>query len=699
MSKINEDYKQLIYLLSSYLSDEEIEKVEKSFNFAESAHHGQMRVSGEPYILHPLEVAKILGDLRMDADTIVSAILHDVLEDTPIPKHDIENLFGHKVAELVDGVSKLQKIKFTSKEEAQAENFRKMLIATAKDVRVIIVKLADRLHNMRTLDSLARPKQKRIAKETLEIYAPIANRLGMHKLCIELEDLCFRHIYPIRYKVLATSLEKNKARKQNLIEDIKKAILSKLKLSGINVVNILGREKHLYSLYCKMKRKDLSVSDVMDIYALRVVTFKKDDCYKTLGVVHSMFRPVPGRFKDYIALPKLNGYQSLHTTVIGADGIPIEVQIRTDEMDRNAETGIASHWLYKTTSNHNQNIWLQNIAELEGKPISSQEFLQSMKKDLTPKQIYVFTQKGEILPLPYGSTPIDFAYALHTDLGNRCIAAKVDRKFVPLSSKLFTGNSVEIIVNPNAYPNPVWLTFVVTGKAKASIKHWLKNQQHEDAVELGERIFKNFLKTYKQNYSEEAITQIAVEMGYSGIKELFKNIGLGVVKSNMVAQKFVQLNIGNNTVNNLTNDSLFTIQGNEGSLIEYCKHCYPVPGDRVIGEINTTKGVIAHRVKCLYLSKKDGMPESIVPLCWSKDVKGHFIAKVCATVINKMGVLAKITNIFSGLESDIDNILVDKADERLNVLIFMIKVKGRKHLSKIFDKIQSLDEVLNIKRL
>ncbi|MEE8118949.1 MAG: RelA/SpoT family protein, partial [Gammaproteobacteria bacterium] len=537
----------LLTKLREYLPAEQVDLVSKAHAFGALAHEGQTRLTGEPYITHPVVVASILADMHMDVSTVIAAILHDVLEDTPVTKDDITEEFGEEIAQLVDGVSKLTQIKFKSKAEAQAENFRKMLLAMVQDIRVILVKLADRLHNMRTLSIMPPAKRRRIARETLDIYVPIASRLGMNHMKLELEDLGFQSMYPHRYEVLGKRLKKAKGNQKEVVKKISTAFRKVLQQENLEA-EIKGREKHFFSVYKKMRSKRLSMVDVLDFYGFRIVVDKVDTCYRVLGVVHNVYKPVPGRFKDYIAIPKANGYQSLHTVLFGPNGVPIEVQIRTQEMETIAETGIAAHWLYKTgggagsTPEVRAREWLKGVLEIQKGTGSSMEFLENVKVDLFPDEVYVFTPQGDIRRLPRGSTAVDFAYAVHTDVGDTCVAAKIDRRLVPLRTVLMNGTTVEIITAANAKPNPAWLNFAVTARARANIRHYLKNLKQGEAIELGRRLLDRALGAFKlkiRKLPKAQIKEVVDEFKLENFDELLVTIGLGQRPAPLVARRFL----------------------------------------------------------------------------------------------------------------------------------------------------------------
>src|SRR4029077_13773033 len=536
--------KELLAAVSTYLPEDQVNRIKEAAEFGASAHKGQKRLSGEPYIAHPVAAAAILADLHLDPDTIVAAILHDVIEDTPTPKDQLAARFGADVAELVDGVTKLDQIKFKSREEAQAESFRKMLLAMVRDLRVILVKLADRTHNMRTIEAMAPARRRAIARETLEIYAPIAERLGLYNMRLELEDLGFKALYPRSYQVLERTLRRTRGNQKEFLKKIEQQLKAALLKSGIEA-EVETREKHLYSIYKKMHRKRSLLNEIVDVYGIRIIVDRPDTCYRALGVVHSVFKPMPGRFKDYVAIPRANGYQSLHTTLFGPNGVPIEAQIRTGDMHRVAEAGIAAHWKYKaggdsgSMQQERTREWLSNLVSLQ-EAGTSEEFLESVKVDLFPDKVYVFTPKGKILRLPSGATAVDFAYAIHTDVGNRCVAAKVDRRLVPLRTPLRNGQTVEIITAKGATPNPSWSSFLVTAKARAAIRQYLKNLKRGEALELGRRLLGLALEEFSLSLKKVApadLNAVVKELNLKDADELFEKIGLGERLAPLVARR------------------------------------------------------------------------------------------------------------------------------------------------------------------
>ncbi len=696
------EFAELREKLATYLSVDKIELISESYAVAYAAHEGQFRKSGEPYITHPIAVARILANFKLDADSIMAALLHDVMEDSSIDKEFIANKFGDKIAELVDGVTKLDQISFESKIEAQAENLRKMMMAMARDIRVILVKLADRLHNMRTLECVSREKQVRIAEETLEIYAPIASRLGMQKFKIEFENLGFAFLYPVRYKVLQETIEKSRGNHIEIVNEIENMFSIKLNSEKIKFLSVKGREKHLYSLYKKMKLKDVAIQDVSDIYAIRIILENIDDCYRVLGIAHSLFKPVHGRFKDYIAVPKANGYQSLHTTVIGIHGITFEVQIRTAEMDNMAENGVCSHWLYKsfpyddadTQAELMAKEWLRGLLDIENTTGNSLEFIENVKMDIFQDEVYVFTPGGEILSLAAGATCVDFAFAVHTDVGNSCIAAKIDRKIVPLSTRIMSGQTIEIVNAPGAHPNPAWLGFVVTGKARSNIRHWLRSQQTHEAQNLGKRLLERAMLSFETNIQSIAVdnlTRVLNELKLSSIEQLYIEIGLGNQLAQLVAQR---LNIDGL---NLDNKTPLAIKGTEGVVINYAKCCKPIPGDKIVGFLVSGKGMFVHREVCSHMDLKKS-PEKYVHVEWSRSIDRVFVAELKIDVIDKKGILAIIAGALAECNSNIETLNIEQADI-YTTFVFNIHVQNRNHLAIIIKRIRKLDVVVRISRI
>lgn len=698
----------LCALLESYLTPQHTQEVYRAYLFGAEAHEGQTRVSGEPYIYHPLAVARILGQMHMDYQTLVAAILHDVIEDTPIAKKTIANEFGAEVAELVDGVSKLAKLKVQNPAEVQAANFRKVLLAMVRDIRVIMIKLADRLHNMRTLHVLAPYKQKRIARETLEIYAPIANRLGINTVRLELEELGFRALYPMRYRILQNAVSQTVGHRKEILHNIETAIKRRLRQEDLPGV-VVGREKHIYSIYRKMRNKASSFSEVFDVFAFRIIVDKVDTCYRVLGAVHNQYKPVPGKFKDYIAIPKANGYQSLHTVLFGPYGIPIEIQIRTEDMDKVADAGIAAHWLYKagdpspSGAEVRARDWLRSLLEMQKNAGDSLEFLENVKIDLFPDEVYVFTPGGKIVKLPRGATAVDFAYAVHTDIGNTCVAAKIDRRLSPLRTPLLNGQTVEIITTPNSSPNPSWLSYVVTGKARSNIRHYLKNLKREEAINLGKRLLEKSLNTLSstlESIGEARINRLLQDYNLKTHDQLLELIGLGQRMAAVVARRLVPVdNQEEEPVTNALPKQPLTLKGTEGMVINFAKCCRPIPGDSVLGFVSTGRGIIIHTEQCRNLAEYRNLPEKWIDVEWEDDVEGEFPVEIRVDVANERGVLATIAASISDTKANIENVNVEERDGMTSALTFTIDVKNRQHLANIMRRIRAINSVLRINRL
>ncbi|MEK7322057.1 MAG: bifunctional GTP diphosphokinase/guanosine-3',5'-bis pyrophosphate 3'-pyrophosphohydrolase [Pseudomonadota bacterium] len=717
----------LCTLLASYLEPSQVEGVRRACDFAAAAHAGQQRASGEPYVQHPIAVARILAEMRMDHESIMAAILHDVIEDTPTAKEHIATQFGAEVAELVDGVSKLTQIRFSSKAEAQAENFRKMMLAMVRDIRVILVKLADRVHNMRTVSALPPAKRRRIARETLEIYVPIANRLGMNAIRLELEDLGFAGLYPHRHRVLAEAVKKARGNRKEIVAKIQGMMEQRLSEEG-PPARVVGREKHIYSIYRKMRQKALPFSEVFDVYAFRIVVDKVDTCYRVLGAVHNLYKPVPGKFKDYIAIPKANGYQSLHTVLFGPYGVPIEVQIRTEEMDTVAEAGIAAHWLYKTGDGSGVSAqvrareWLRGLLEMQKNAGNSLEFLENVKIDLFPDEVYVFTPKGEIMKLPRGATAVDFAYNVHTDVGNTCVAAKIDRRLAPLRSQLGNGQTVEIITAPGARPNPAWLNFVVSGKARANIRHYLKNLKREEAIQLGRRLLDRSLAASSLSFEQLAPERLAAtikELKFISADDLLESIGLGNRVAALVARHLVA------DLETLPSDSKsgvfkkaitryvpawlrgggerdaprpLAIKGTEGMVVAYAKCCRPIPGDPIVGFVTAGRGIVIHTASCKNLTEFRNRPEKWIDVAWESEVQGDFPVEIRLEVANQRGALATVAAGIAEMEANIDNVSMEERDGRYTALTMLVEVHDRGHLARVIRRVRSIDIVARITR-
>ena len=699
---------ELCRQLETYLEPEQVREVYRAYLFSAEAHEGQQRVSGEPYIYHPVAVAQILADMRMEYNSLIAAILHDVIEDTGTAKDQVARAFSEEVAELVDGVSKLTQIKFESQAEAQAENFRKMMLAMVRDIRVILIKLADRLHNMRTLGVMPPEKRRRIARETLDIYAPIANRLGMNSMRLELEDLGFAAYYPLRSRVLAEVVKRARGNRKEILSKIEAAIKQRLEHDGIEA-RVHSREKHLYSLYQKMRGKRLSFHDVFDVYAFRVVIDNVDMCYRVLGVVHNLYKPVPGRFKDYIAIPKANGYQSLHTVLFGPYGVPIEVQIRTNDMDRVAEAGIAAHWLYKSgedgasSAHARAREWLRELLEMQKNAGNSLEFLENVKIDLFPDEVYVFTPRGEIMELPRGATAVDFAYAVHTDVGNTCIAAKIDRRLAPLRTSLLNGQTVEIITAPGAHPNPSWLNFAVTGKARSNIRHYLKNLHREEAINLGRRLLDKALLGMGMAPTEpnqSRLEEIAGSYGLKSVEDLLEDIGLGN-RMPLLAARRLQSDGTDSGIEAgaMRNDGApLAIRGTEGMVVNFAKCCRPIPGDRIVGFVSAGRGIVIHTESCKNIADYRAKPEKWVDVEWERSVSGEFTAELRVEVTNQRGVLATVAAAIAGTGSNIENVGVEERDGLSTSIAFTITVHDRQHLARVMRRIRHIPLVLRISR-
>lgn len=694
--------------LDQYLSEKDIDRVHQAYLLAEDAHAPQTRSSGEPYITHPVAVANILASMKFDAESIIAALLHDVLEDTDTSKEALSKLFGSEVANLVDGVSKLTQIDFKTRAEAQAANFRKMMLAMASDIRVILIKLADRLHNMRTLGHLLPEKRRRIAKETLEIYAPIANRLGMRAFRDEFQRIGFKALYPLRYKILEDAVKKARGNRKEVVKSIESAISDALKKAGIEHFTLFGREKSLYSIYRKMQEKHLHLNEIMDVYAFRVIVDDIDVCYRALGAVHNLYKPVPERFKDYIAIPKANGYQSLHTTLFGPYALPIEIQIRTKDMHKLAENGIASHWLYKedsvaaTEAQMLASEWIKGILEIQESTGSSMEFIENVKIDLFPDEVYVFTPKGEILELPAGATAVDFAYAVHSDVGNSCIAVKIDKRLSPLSTVLSSGQKVEIVCAPGAMPNPAWLNFVVTGKARSNIRHFLKTQQQEESIALGRRMLDQALlqfSTTLDQLGEMKLLQVAKGSGIASIDELYEAIGLGNQMAPIIAQRLTGAAGDTISEDNEAQTASLSIRGTEGMAVRFASCCHPIPGDPIIGVLTSGRGIVVHVEDCHTLqSFVQNHMDKCMPLRWEKSLERQFDVPIYIEIEDHRGALAALTAAIAGAESNILNIRIHKKDERFAKIFIDVAVDDRQHLARVIRRVRQIKSVEKISR-
>jgi len=692
---------QLISKLEAYLPPDQVERVRETYETAEQAHKGQKRRSGEPYITHPVAVADILADLRMDGATIAAAILHDVVEDTIVSNEVVAERFGKEIAEIVDGVTKLDQIQFRNRQEAQAESFRKMLLAMVRDIRVIMVKLADRVHNMRTLGAMPPAKRRLVARETLDIYAPIANRLGIHSIKLELEDLGFKALYPKRYRVIERELKRSRGNQKEFLPKITANLRQALVRAGIEGA-VEAREKHLFSVYVKMRRKKVALNEVIDVFGVRVIVGTVDDCYRVLGLAHGLYRPMPGRFKDYIAIPRVNGYQSLHTTLFGPSGMPLEVQIRTREMHEMAESGIAAHWTYKTgeaegaARQERAREWLKNVAQLQD--ASAEEVLESVKVDLFPDKVYVFTPKGDIMRLPRGATCVDFAYAVHTVVGNHCVAAKVDRRLVPLRTVLRNGQTVEIITAKGAQPNPVWASFVVSAKARAAIRQYLKGLKRGEAVDFGVRLLNQALEEFKlslRSLPAGRLDQVSVALGLKDGQDLLEKIGLGERHAPLVARRLLPREADMPAEGP---QAPVSIAGTEGLVVSYARCCFPVPPDPIVAYLSSGRGVVIHRDNCGNVSGFRKQPEKWIPAVWEKQPNRTFSAEIKVHVSNRMGVLAQVAAQIAAQETNIDHVNVTAEGDETSVITLEVEVRDRSHLARVVRAIKTMPEALSVER-
>jgi len=701
--------RRLCSIIDGYLDQEQTDTIKRAYHFGADAHSGQFRKSGEPYICHPLSVAITLAEMNMDARGIIAAILHDVIEDTPVSKQQITDNFSKEVADLVDAVTKLTKLDNKSHAEAQAENVRKMLLAMAKDLRVIIVKLADRLHNMQTLGAMPIEKKRRIAKETQEIYVPLANRLSMNSIRHQLEGLCFESIHPHRHSAIKQAVKKARGNRREIVYTIESAIKNRLNQTGL-IFDVIGREKNIASIYKKMQRQKISFSKVFDVYAFRICCDQVDDCYRILGCVHNLFKPIPGKFKDYIALPKANGYQSLHTILIGPYGVPIEIQIRTHEMHRLAESGIAAHWLYKSHESSGESAqarateWLRDLLEIQKTAGDSLEFIDNLKVDLFPQEVFVFTPQGNIIKLPRGATIVDFAYAVHTDIGNACVSARIDNKLIPLQTQLENGMTVEVITASWARPNPLWLNYIITAKARSSIRNYLKNFKQQDAISLGQRLLEKELKSLKlklKNIPEERITQVLDVMKMQSIDELLEEIGLGNKMPMLVAKHLSQEDVhaAVKLEDTQMDHAPLIIKGTEGMVITLAKCCHPIPGDPIVGFFNPGKGIVIHQHECRNSIEVRKKQNSWIDVEWSHDVSGEFSAELRIELLNQRGTLATIASTISSLDANIESVTIADQDDKVSIDLITLSVKDRVHLANIIRKLKKLFIVLKITRI
>ena len=708
----------------SYLKPEEIAQIKKAFQFSDAAHLGQYRHSGEPYITHPVAVAELCATWRLDAPSIMAALMHDVIEDTGCTKADLVEKFGNKVAELVEGLTKLDKLEFQSHAEAQAESFRKMFMAMARDVRVILVKLADRTHNMRTLDAVPMEKRRRVAAETIEIYAPIAHRLGLNVIYRDLQDLSFRYSMPMRFRVIEGAVKRARGNRKEMVEKILQA--SRMAFAKANLeVDLRGREKTLFSIYNKMRSKHLSFSQVLDVYAFRVTVHSIDECYRALGILHSLYKPMPGKFKDYIAIPKLNGYQSLHTTLLGPSGVPVEFQIRTTDMHAVAEAGVAAHWAYKDGSPDMSEVqnrahqWLQSLIDIQDSSGDSQEFLEHVKIDLFPDAVYVFTPTGQIRALPRGATALDFAYSIHSDLGNTCVAVKINGLQLPLRSELKNSDIVEVITSASSQPNPGWLAFVRTGKARASIRHSLKTKHYAESLQLGERLLANALRQQGVDaalLSPEIWEKLTHWTGDKTREEACVNIALGRRSSQELAIRLKiliddeggseQMRLGasdwvapNQEINHHQRQAIL-VDGREGNSIHFQGCCHPIPGDNIIGYLGKGEGLQVHTNDCpvaLRMLSKDS--DKWVEVEWGKELNREFELDLAIDTRQGKGVLARVASSVTAADSNIMNVsMEDRFKEDSVTIRFTIQVYDRLHLSKVMRSLRANPDVMRVTR-
>ncbi|SMB23411.1 bifunctional (p)ppGpp synthetase II and guanosine-3',5'-bis pyrophosphate 3'-pyrophosphohydrolase [Sterolibacterium denitrificans] len=696
--------------LAVYLEPAEVDRIEAAYHFGAAAHDGQFRSSGEPYISHPLAVASTLSDWRLDAQALMAALLHDVMEDTAISKQEIAERFGKPTAELVDAVSKIGRLEGQSYEEAQAENFRKMLLAMARDVRVILIKLADRLHNIQTLGTFRPDKRRRVARETLDIYAPIANRLGLNTLSRDLQELSFQNAQPMRYRVLEKALRNARGNRREGVSRITETLRRQLPLMGIEA-EVMGREKHIYSIYRKMREKHLTFSQVFDIYGFRILVKDQPSCYLALGALHSIYKPVPGKFKDYIAIPKANGYQSLHTTLIGPYGTPVEIQIRTHEMHHIAESGVASHWLYKdeqTLGEFQQKThkWLQSLLELQSTSGTSSEFLEHVKVDLFPGEVFVFTPQGKIIGLPRGATAVDFAYAVHTDIGNRCVACRINGEPKPLRTELRNGDQVEIICAAHANPNPGWLSYVKSSRARSQIRHFLKSRQSDESADLGAHLLAQSLQGF--GLGLEAIDEATWERfmrgsGTQSKKDVLTDIGLGKRLPAIVARRLASEHESAAGMDELPAEKRkplgpIIIHGGEGVVVQLAKCCRPLPGDPIIGIVRKGQGLTVHTSDCRSIGHARHESDNWIEVEWDPASSGSYETSVRIVAENRRGALARMTAAIAAADSDILNLQIDADPDVCTTLQFTLLVNSRVHLARIMRSLRHLPEVVRISR-
>jgi guanosine-3',5'-bis(diphosphate) 3'-pyrophosphohydrolase len=704
---------QLSAKLTEYLTPSELKKVKEAYRFSDEMHLGQVRKSGEPYISHPIAVAEICADWKLDAQAIMAALLHDVMEDQDVKKDELIERFGAPVASLVDGLSKLEKIEFQTLIEAQAENFRKMLLAMASDVRVILIKLADRLHNMRTLEHMTPAKKRRIASETMEVYVPIAHRLGLNNIYRELQDLAFSHLYPVRYRTLSKAVKAARGNRREVVKKILESVKNTLAIAELPA-EVYGREKTLYGIYKKMRSKHLSFSQVLDVYGFRVVVDSFANCYVALGTLHGLYKPMPGKFKDYIAIRKLNGYQSLHTTLIGPYGTPVEFQIRTQEMHRTAESGVAAHWLYKNGEANLSDLqqkthaWLQSLLDIQQQTGDSAEFLEHVKVDLFPDSVYVFTPKSKIIALPRGATALDFAYTIHTGIGDHTVSVKINNEPASLRTELRNGDIVEIVTNPDSKPSPTWLAFVRTGKARSAIRHHLRTINLNESVELGRELLAQALTALniQPELPEPTVEKLLNESSAKSMDELYADIGIGKRMAALVARHIFGL-IDDDLVSLPANPHAtpgeldpVTIYGSEGVSVQLAPCCLPIPGDQIIGQLRRDQGLIVHTSDCASAKRLRGKePDRWIAVQWGGELNRRFDCRIRLLINNEKGILARVAAEIGESDANISYVGMDEDEEHvMTQLRFTIQIKDRVHLAHLIRNLRRVVGVTRVER-
>lgn len=692
--------------LVAYLPQESIDDVYKAFLFAEQGHRGQVRKSGEQYIHHPIEVAETLAEMQMDARTLMAGLLHDVIEDTPATKEDIVEAFGEDVAHLVDGVSKIGQFEFNSKEEAEAENFRKMIMAMSEDVRVMIIKLADRLHNMRTLGIMRPEKQKRISQQTLDIYAPIAERLGLYQWARELQDLCFMYMYPKRHSALEKTIQDRQGNRKQVVRKLKESIELTLEGADLEHFFVKGRRKSVFSIYKKMQKKKRTFNELFDIYGFRIIVNSVDECYRVLGIIHNAYKPIPGRFADYIAIPKANGYQSLHTVVFGPLGNNLEVQIRTKQMDQIAEAGVAAHWVYKSDdnshshSNHLARQWLLDLLDPAHQTENAVEFLEHLKTDLYPDEVYVFTPSGDIKKMPRGATALDFAYAVHTDIGTHCTGARINKAMATLPTVLHNGDKVEITTSKSSWPTTAWLNYAVTAKARAQIRNYLKQQTEEDALRLGKRLLAGATKQRlfgRRKIPAKVQDQLLEQFSLNTWSELLTDIGLGKRLPDLVARQIAQLS-DEGVEGKVLGQEALVIKGSEGLLVTYSKCCCPIPGDSIVGSFTAGHGLAVHLPDCPNMAELKKQPENFLLVDWDEDIDINFNVKIRVKLNHMTGAFAEVATAIAEKGSNINHVDLHEGSNNIRQIDFVVDVKNRVQLATIIKAIYRSPSVSKVSR-